>query len=372
MTKDYYETLGVPREASQDEIKKAFRALARKYHPDANPNDREAAEEKFKEIGEAYEVLSDENKRRQYDQTGSVNFGSGGQDFTWQDFSHFNDFSDLGDIFRTIFGGGGGGGFSNDSFFGGFGSDRGPDLDLGVQLKITLEDAYKGAVKPVKYRRNAPCDECSGSGAKNGKVNTCKQCNGTGQQRVVQGQGFFRMVSVTTCNTCNGRGRIPVENCPACKGAGSIPETEELQINIPKGAVDNLRLRLKGKGQAHNGKTGDLYVLLSVSGNGTMQRRNDDLVFQRSISFPEAALGTEMEFDIFGNKYDLKVPAGTQPGEILRIKGAGMPHLNGRGSGDVVVNVKVEVPKHLNSKQKDLVKQLMDEFGKKKGWFHNN
>lgn len=370
MAKDYYETLGVSRSASQDEIKKAFRSLARKYHPDANPENKAEAEAKFKEIGEAYEVLSDENKRKMYDQTGSVDFGSGRQDFNWQDFTHFNDFSDLGDLFRTIFGGGGGG-FSGDSFFGGFG-DRGPDLDMGIQMKINLSDAYKGTQKKIKYRRNSPCEECKGTGAKNQKLNTCNVCQGTGQERVVQGQGFFRMVSVTTCRTCNGRGKIPVERCNVCNGAGSNPITEELTVTVPKGAVDNLRLRLKGKGQSHNGRTGDLYVLISVDEDRNFRRRNDDLVVDKSVSFPEAALGTSMEVDVFGDNHEVKVPSGTQPGEIVRIKNAGMPHLNGRGSGDLLVRVNVEVPKHLNSKQKDLVKQLMDEFGKKKGWFYNN
>ncbi|AKA48954.1 molecular chaperone DnaJ [uncultured archaeon] len=369
MPRDYYEVLGVSKGASQDEIKKAFRALARKYHPDANPNNKEAAEEKFKEIGEAYEVLSDENKRRMYDQTGSVDFGSGRQDFRWEDFSHFNDFGDLGDIFKTIFGGGGGG--FGDSFFSGF-HDSGPDLDMAVQIKVNLEDAYKGSKKSVKYRRNASCDACKGTGAKNQKLTTCKTCNGSGQQRVVQGQGFFRMVSVTTCHACNGKGRIPVEPCSVCKGNGSNPITEDLSISIPKGAVDNLRLRLKGKGQSHNGRTGDLYVILRVEEDRSIRRRNDDIIVDRSVSFPQAALGTDMDIDIFGNSYDLNVPPGTQPGEILRIKGAGMPRLNSKGSGDLLVRVNVEVPKHLNSKQKDLVKQLMEEFEKKKGWFHNN
>lgn len=370
MPKDYYEVLGVTKSASQDEIKKAFRALAKKYHPDANPTNKEQAEEKFKEIGEAYEVLSDENKRRMYDQTGSVDFGSGRQDFRWEDFSHFNDFSDLGDIFRTIFGGGGGGGFG-DSFFGGF-RDSGPSLDMGIQVKVTLEDAYKGSKKNVKYRRNAACETCGGTGAKGKKLSTCRTCNGSGQQRVVQGQGFFRMVSVTTCQTCNGKGRIPVEPCPKCKGNGSNPVTEELSVTIPKGAVDNLRLRVKGKGQAHNGRTGDLYVILSMDEDKSIRRRNDDIIVDNVVSFPEAALGTSIEIDIFGDTHEVKVPAGTQPGEILRIRGAGMPRLNTRGSGDLLVRVKVEVPKHLNSRQKELVKELMDELEKKKGWFHNN
>ena len=364
MPKDYYETLGVERSASKDEIKKAFRQLARKYHPDANPDNKEVAEEKFKEIGEAYEVLSDDNKRRMYDQTGRVDFGSGRQDFTWEDFTHY---SDINDIFDRIFGGGFGG-FGSDSFFGGFGRNSGPNLDMAMQLEISLYDVYYGTKKAVKYRRNAPCGECNGSGAKNGKLNRCNTCGGTGQQRVVQGQGFCRMVSVTTCKTCGGRGSIPQEPCKSCKGSGSEVVNEELEINIPKGAVDNLRLRVKGKGQAHNGQVGDFYVILNVSNNGKIRRINDDLHINKEITFPEAALGTDAEVEIFDEKFPFKIPAGTQPGETIKIKNAGIPHLSSRGSGDVVVSVKVEVPKHLSGKQKDLINKLNDELKKKHSW----
>lgn len=363
MAKDYYNVLGVEKNASQEEIKKAFRQLARKWHPDANPDNKELAEEKFKEIGEAYEVLSDDSKRRMYDQTGTVDFGSGRQDFTWSDFSHF---SDLNDIFNRIFGGGFGD--SSNSFFGGF-RNQGPDLDLYANVTVSLEDAYFGTRKTLKYRRNGQCEECRGTGAVNQKVKKCRSCNGTGQQRIVQGQGFFRMVSVTVCRECGGKGSVPIEICSACKGSGSEVLNENLDITVPKGAVDNLRMRIKGKGQAYNGNVGDLYVIVNVKGHPTIRRVNDDLLLAHEVSFPDAALGTDAEISIFNQKHSLKIPAGTQPGEVFRIKNAGMPHLNSRGSGDAVVTVKVAVPKKLNSKQKELIKELSEELNKKHSWF---
>ncbi len=370
MAKDYYEILGVSRDATPDEIKKAFRNLAKKYHPDANPDNKAQAEEKFKEISEAYEVLSDDQKRRMYDQTGHVEFGSGGSNFTWQDFSHFNDFSDLGDIFNRIFGGNFGFGNSG-SFFSDYQGDRGENLDLLTNLRISMEDVYYGAKKTIKYRRNAECQTCHGTGSKDGKLITCKDCNGTGQQRVVQGQGFFRMVTVTTCKTCGGRGKVPSVVCPDCHGTGSVAVTENLEITVPKGAPDRLRLRTKGKGQSHFGRTGDLYVVLNIEETPDMKRINDDIYIVQEVSFPEAALGAEREVKLFRENLTLKIPAGTQPGEVLRIKGAGFQHMNGRGSGDVLVEIKVTVPKHLNQTQKELIEKLMDEPSKKHSWLRS-
>ena len=367
MAKDYYETLGVAKSATQDEIKKAFRSLARKYHPDTNPDNKEAAEEKFKEISEAYEVLSDENKRRMYDQTGRVDFGSGRSDFTWEDFSHANDFSDLGDIFRNIFGGNFGFGGSSD-FGSGFGRQE-ENLDLVTNLRVSLEDAYYGASKNIKYRRNEICSHCNGTGSEDGKLNTCSTCNGTGQQRIVQGQGFFRMVSVTVCNTCGGRGKVPSKPCGTCKGSGAVPVTENLEIKIPKGSPDRLRLRVKGKGQSNFGRTGDLFVVLNIQEPTGIRRMNDDIYMQTEISFPEAALGAEKEIKLFKENITLKIPAGTQPGEIIRIKNTGMPHVNGHGSGDILVEAKVVVPKHLSQEQKELISKLGEETGKKHSWF---
>lgn len=368
MAKDYYETLGVSREASQEEIKKAFRSLARKYHPDTNPDNAKEAENKFKEVSEAYEVLSDDDKRRMYDRTGRVDFGSGRSDFTWDDFSHFNDFSDLGDIFRTIFGGNFGFGGSSDSFYSGFGN-RQENLDLVTNLRVSLEEAYYGASKSIKYRRNESCPECKGTGSKDGKLKSCSTCNGSGQQRVVQGQGFFRMVSVTACKTCGGRGQVPNQVCNTCRGTGSSPTTESLEIKIPRGAPDKLRLRVKSKGQSNFGRTGDLFVILNVQEPSDMRRVNDDLYLVSEVTFPEAALGAEKEISIFREKVTLKIPAGTQPGEVLRLRNAGMPRINGKGSGDLLVEARVVVPKHLSASQKELISKLGDESDKKHSWF---
>jgi molecular chaperone DnaJ len=359
MPKDYYQTLGVDRNATQDDIKKAFRTLARKYHPDMNPTDKKAAEEKFKEIGEAYEVLSDENKRRMYDQTGSADFGGGSSNFTWENFSHFNDFED---IFSRIFGGSQGfGGFGN------FGRQE-PELDVALRMTVSMEEAYHGSKKEVKYRRNAPCDTCSGTGAKNGNLVTCETCGGTGQQRVVQGQGFFKMVTVTTCRTCNGRGKRPVEPCPVCKGSGTIVKNESLEVNVPPGAREGLRIRFKGKGQSQSGYVGDLYIIVSVRPENGIIRKDDDLYITREISFPEAALGTEIEISIYGDKHNLQVPAGTQPGEIIKIRNAGLPHMSNKGSGDLFVQISVAVPKHLSAKQKEIISQLLEETDKRHFW----
>jgi molecular chaperone DnaJ len=367
LAKDYYEVLGVSKTASQDEIKKAFRTLAKKYHPDANPENKEQAAEKFKEISEAYEVLSDENKRKMYDQTGRVDFGAGRSDFTWQDFSHYDDFSDLRDIFSRIFGGNFGFGGSND-FFSGM-QNSGPNLDLITSVDVGLEEAYYGSTRTIKYQRNAPCQACNGTGSKDGKMVTCPTCHGSGQIRNVRGQGYFRMVSVSVCPTCNGRGTVPSQPCPVCKGRGYVTVTENLQINIPKGAQDQLRLRLRGKGQYNNGRSGDLYVILNVREPSGIQRSDDNLYVTLDISFPEAALGVKKQIKLFREEFEVNIPAGTQPNDIVRIKGKGMPHMNSGGSGDLMIRIKLIVPKHLNSAQKQLISQLLEENTKKHSWF---
>ncbi|BAB59628.1 haet shock protein [DnaJ] [Thermoplasma volcanium GSS1] len=365
MAKDYYKILGVDRNASEEDIKKAFRELAKKWHPDLHPDNKAEAEEKFKEISEAYEVLSDPEKRRIYDQTGSVDFGGGGSNFNWDNFTHF---SDINDIFNEIFGGN----FGSD-FFSGFGnrqSTRNIDLDMYTNLDISLEEAYYGTEKRIKFRRNAICPDCKGTGAKNGKLITCPTCHGTGQQRVVRGQGFFRMVTVTTCNTCGGKGRIPEEKCPRCNGTGTIVVDEDITVKIPRGATDNLRLRVSGKGQSYDGRTGDLYVILRIKQDKNLQRINDDLLLDQKINFGQAALGADIPIQIFNEKYNLKIPEGTQPGDVIKIKGAGMPHLNGHGSGDLLVRINVEVPKRLTAKQRELIRELFDIKENHKSWFH--
>ncbi len=356
MAKDYYAILGVDRNASQDDIKRAFRELAKKYHPDANPGNKEA-EEKFKEIAEAYEVLSDPQKRKQYDETGTTDFNSG-SGFNWQNFTHFDD---INDIFNQFFGGNFG-----DTFFGGYTNQ--PDLDIYLRVNISLEEAYYGTSKNIKYRRNAMCDHCAGTGSENKVLVTCPTCHGSGQERITRGQGFFRMVTVTECRTCHGRGKIPQKPCTVCHGTGTVSKNEDISVNIPRGADTNLKLRLKNMGNSYGGLTGDLYVVLMVSNPPGIKRSGQDIYMEHTIDFPEAALGGEEDIKLFKESYKLKIPAGTQPGEILKIKGAGMPRVNGHGSGDLNVIIKIEVPRHLTSKQKELLEEFRNE--KKKSWFH--
>ncbi len=358
MAKDYYNTLGVSKEASQDDIKKSFRQLAKKYHPDSTSEDKKVAEEKFKQISEAYEVLSDPDKRRLYDQTGTVDFGQGRQDFTWQDFSHFSDFDDL---FSRFFGGG-------SDFFGGF-RNQGQDLDLAIRVRVSLSDVFYGETRSVKFRRNSMCETCKGTGAKNGKVSTCRACNGSGQQRFVQGQGFFKMVSVTTCKTCGGSGKLPVEVCATCKGSGTVTINDTVTVNIPKGAPDNVKIRYRGHGQSALGRTGDLFVVVNVTDEPGITRRNNDLYIVHEISFPEAALGADDEINIFREKVSLKIPPGTQPGEVIRVKGHGMPVMNSTAKGDLHVRMIVKVPKKLNAREKEIIAELGQSVSKKHTWF---
>ena len=362
MAEDYYKILGVDKNATQDEIRAKFRELAKKYHPDLNQGNQEA-EEKFKQIAEAYEVLSDPQKRQQYDATGSAEFNGGASNFNWQDFTHFDD---INDIFSKIFGGFGGS--SGGDFFGG-GYTNQPDLDIYIRVNITLEDAYYGTSKSVKYKRDAMCDACNGTGAVDGKLMTCPTCHGTGQERITRGQGFFQMVTVTTCRTCNGRGKIPIKPCPVCKGTGTVPKMENISINIPKGADTNIKLRVAKKGNSYGGVTGDLYAVIYVQNNSEIRRSGDNLYVKHHIDFPTAALGGEVEVSLFKEKFKLNIPAGTQPDDVLRIKGAGMPRINSHGSGDLLVIIKLDVPKHLTAKEKELIEELKGE-PTKKSWFH--
>lgn len=364
LAKDYYGTLGVPKTASQEEIKKAFRTMAKKWHPDANPENREAAESKFKDISEAYEVLSDENKRRVYDQTGQVNFGGGGnqQGFNWDNFSHFGDFNDIfDDLFRNF----GGGGFRQQT-----GNQRtSRQLDLSLNLSISMAESYKGTRKEIKYKRTVDCSNCHGKGLEGNDVRTCPTCNGTGQERVVQQAGPFRMMNVITCRTCQGRGYIGSTKCHVCHGTGKQSEVQSKSIDIPAGIADNTQFVIRGFGDMEGGESGDLYILVNVRDEKGYKRLNNDLVIEKEISFPEAAMGAELEADIFGEILTLKVPAGTQPGEIVKVKGMGFPHTRGVGKGDLLVRVKVVVPKKLSPTQKELLEKFSQETPAKHTWF---
>lgn len=362
--KDYYEVLGVSKDASDEEIKKAFRKLAIKYHPDKNRDDPKAAEEKFKEINEAYSVLSDKNKRAQYDQFGPDAFQNGGAGgFGQGGFGGFGGFGQGG------FSQGGFGGFGDifDTFFGGQGNrpSNGPERgsDLRFDVEISFENAAFGVEMEIQVPKEETCDHCHGSGAEPGsKVDTCPVCHGTGQQKVVQNTPFGQMVNVRTCSHCGGTGKIIHEKCKNCHGSGTMKVRKKLKIKIPAGVDDGARLRVAGEGEPgiRGGSHGDLYVYIFVKKHPKFQRRGNDIISQVSISFTQAALGTTIRVDTLDGKVDLKIPSGTQTGTIFRIKGHGVPYLRSSNRGDHHVLVNIETPKHLNDKQRDLLKQ----FGK--------
>ena len=357
--RDYYEILEVEKAADGEEIKKSYRRLAVKFHPDKNPGDK-VAEEKFKELGEAYEALSDPQKRAAYDQYGHAAFdprrrggGRGGG------------FHDPTDIFREMFGGGGGSLFE-DLFGGGGRADptapqRGSDLRY--DMEITFDEAAHGCEKEITVSKLDRCETCHGSGAEAGsKTTTCSTCGGRGQ--VINSRGIFSIAQ--TCPRCEGAGKVIEKPCRACHGAGRHERTSRIKLRIPAGVDTGSRLRSSGNGEAgvRGGPTGDLYVVLHVKAHEMFQREGDDLLCEVPISFVQAALGAEIEVPTLGEKTQIKIPAGTQPGTLFRLKGKGMKNIQGYGAGDLHVRVNVEVPSHLNSAQKARLEefaQLCDE-----------
>ena len=357
--KDYYKILGVSRNASQEEIKQAYRKLALKWHPDRNPDNRKEAEERFKEISEAYEVLSDPEKRKIYDAYGydaaRQSFGSGG--FQWSNFTHFED---LQDIFN---------GFGIDDILRGFGFGdvfdyrrggrssrprRGRDQE--VQVTISLEDAYKGIEKTINVQRYETCSVCNGSGAAPGSAPiVCPQCGGKGV--ITRSAGFFAMQ--TTCPRCGGVGQVINKPCPNCSGAGYAPVTRRIKVKIPAGIEDGTHLRLAGEGeQVKGGRPGNLYVLVRIAPHPIFERRDKDIYVKQKISMYQAALGCEVEVPTLSGKAKVKVPPGTQPGAKLRLKGKGMPNVRGGSPGDQYVEIVVEIPKSLSSKEKELLREI--------------
>ncbi|MEM9074635.1 MAG: molecular chaperone DnaJ [Myxococcota bacterium] len=354
--RDYYEVLDVGQGVDAAELKRAYRKLAMKHHPDRNPDDPEAAD-RFKEVSEAYQVLSDPQKREIYDRFGHDGLqggpGMGGVGF--QDvgdvFSHFQD------IFGDFFGG-----------MGGFGGSRrrdGPSRgkDVRERIRLTLEEAVFGTEQEIELRHPTPCTDCSGTGAKDGKLTTCNACGGHGQ--VAHRRGAF--VLQTTCPTCRGRGSMIEERCPACAGSGEVATQRKVRVNIPAGIDHGQTLRLANQGQAgaRGGPAGHLYVEVMVTGDERFERDGLDLVHEIHLSFPQAALGAKVEVPSLRTDEDpvpLRVPAGVQPGETLIIRGAGVPRLDGRGRGDLVCVVQVDVPKELSPKAQELIEELAKTF----------
>jgi molecular chaperone DnaJ len=344
--RDYYEILGVSRESSIEEIKKSYRKLAVKYHPDKNPGDH-AAEEKFKELGEAYEALSDPQKRAAYDQYGHAAFDSRHRARSG------GGFHDPFDIFREVFGGSGGGGIFENLFGGGQQDPSQPQRgdDLRFDLEITLEEAALGCEKEISVTKLDKCETCHGSGAEQGsKLKTCATCGGRGQ--VLMSRGIFSIAQ--TCPQCKGAGRILEKPCKTCHGNGKHQRSSKIKLRIPSGVDAGSRLRSSGNGEAgfRGGPSGDLYVVLHIKAHEIFQRDGDDLLCEVPVSFVQATLGAEIEVPTLDGKATIKIPAGTQPATTFRVKGKGVKNLQGYGHGDLHVRVQVEVPTRLNHEQK--------------------
>lgn len=373
--RDYYEVLGAPRGASEADIKRAYRRLAKKYHPDLNKDDPKEAEEKFKELSEAYEVLMDSDKRALYDRYGHEGvqrtFAGGG--FDWSDFTHFTDLEDIfsNSFFRDFFGGFARpyGGSLFEEFFRQSGV-RGYEVptrghDLRVDLEIDLQEVAQGAKREVEIPRTVGCDECGGSGASGGEMSRCPHCNGTGQRREVHRRGYSQMVTITTCPRCGGRGEWPAKPCEACGGKGTSVETSRVSVTIPKGAYEGLTLRASGKGEAgRNGApSGDLYVVLHMAEDKRFERNGDDLLVEVPITLSGALLGGEVAVPTLSGNTTLHIPPGTQSHTIHRLKGKGLPNLDTGKMGDLIARLVVRLPSKLSREQRRLVEQLGDSLG---------
>ena len=366
--RDYYEVLGVAKGASADEIKKAYRKLAVKYHPDKNPGDKEA-EEKFKEAAEAYAVLSDADKRAKYDQ-----FGHAGVDGAGPDFS--SGFGDLNDILNDLFGGGFSGFSGFGGGFGGFGGGRSQrqqqqrvyrGRDIRVRVKLTLEEIAKGVEKEISIEKSVPCPDCGGRGARNASdIKTCPACNGTGQVQRVVNSIFGQTVTYSTCQQCGGEGKIISNPCRTCSGSGLVRKRETIKVKIPAGVEAGMQLTIQGEGHAakNNGINGDLLVVIEEQEHQNLKREGNNLYYTKVISMPDAILGAEVEIPCLDGAYRVKVEPGTQSGTVVRLRGKGLPTVNGYGgTGDLYVKFAVWVPKKLSKDEKDLVEAMRGKEG---------
>lgn len=357
--RDYYEVLGVEKNADADKLKKAYRKLAMKYHPDRNPDDKEA-EEKFKEAAEAYEVLSDDNKRARYDRLGhagvdpNAGFGGGHGGMTMDDI-----FSQFGDMFGDA------GGFGGGGFFGGAGARRQSRGERGSNLRIkvplTLEEIAKGVTKKIKVKRQVSCDVCDGSGAKDSNsVETCRSCSGSGVIRQVRSTFLGQMATTTTCPTCNGSGRQITATCNKCRGEGRNYDNDTIEVPIPAGVEEGMQLSMRGKGNAgrRGGPAGDLLINVEEKPHEHLQRDGQKIIYDLFLNFADAALGTSVEVPTIGGKVRIKIPAGTQSGKIFRLRNKGLPVVQGRGQGDQLIFVNVWTPKSLSKAERELLEKM--------------
>lgn len=368
--RDYYEVLGLNKGASDDEIKKAYRQNAKKYHPDLHPGDK-AAEEKFKEVNEAYEVLSDKEKKARYDQFGHAgvdpNYGSGAGGYGG---NPFNGGIDIDDIFS--------------SFFGGFGGNRGRSAnrpqrgsDVNAAVTITFEEAAKGCKKTINFNSVDNCDSCHGTGAEPGtQAKTCSACGGSGRVTVNQRTPFGTVQTQRSCDACHGTGKVIEHPCHKCNGSGRHRKNHTVDVSIPAGIKDQMMLNVSGHGNAgyNGGPKGDLHVTVNVKNHNLFERRGDDVWCDLTITLTQAVLGSEVVVPTLDGKVNYSIHEGTQPNDVFRLKGRGIPHLGGRGKGDQYCRVVVEIPKNLNNKQKELIRQFESttsekNYAKRKNFF---
>ena len=356
--RDYYEILGVNKTASADEIKKAYRKVAMQFHPDRNPGDK-SAEEKFKEAAEAYEVLSDADKKAQYDRYGHAGVSSNGRGFSGGGMNMEDIFSQFGDVFGedlfgSFFGGGGGRGRTSRA--------RGVrGSNLRVKIKLTYEEIAKGVTKNIKVKKHVVCTTCSGSGAKDkGSVQTCGTCGGSGQVRRVTNTFIGQMQTVTTCPTCNGEGSTITAKCAACKGEGRVYGEDAISIEIPPGVQEGMQLNLSAKGNAgeRGGAPGDLIILIEEEPHKELQRDGMNVAFDLHISFTDAVFGTQLEVPTIDGRAKIKIPAGTQSGKIFRLKGKGFPAVNSYQKGDQLIHVNVWTPQNVSNEEKTMLEKM--------------